>query len=177
MTDVSHGEFRFGPMRPWSRDFVRIVSWNIERGFQFPKILDFLRTLEADLLLLQEVDLNARRTHYRDVALELAHGLNLNYVFGVEFQELSEGTRAQPCISRDGDAFSMAALEAQDHSLPRPVDVLETAVVCARPAGFSAPARREDRSRSGSDYLRPQGGDATTFTWRAEAPTSFASGS
>jgi len=96
MTDVAHGEFRFGSMRPWSRNFLRIVSWNIERGLQFSKICDFLRTVEADLLLLQEVDQHARRTHYRDVASELAHALNLNYVFGVEFQELSEGTRARP---------------------------------------------------------------------------------
>jgi endonuclease/exonuclease/phosphatase family metal-dependent hydrolase len=96
MTEVINGGSRSGPARPWSRNFIRIVSWNIERGFQFLKIRDFLRNAEADLLLLQEVDLNARRTHYRDVALELAHILNFNYVFGVEFQELSEGTSARP---------------------------------------------------------------------------------
>jgi endonuclease/exonuclease/phosphatase family metal-dependent hydrolase len=96
MTNVARGEFRFGPMKPWSRGFLRIVSWNIERGLQFVKIVDFLRTVEADLLLLQEVDLNARRTHYRDVASELARALKLNYVFGVEFQELSQGTRTRP---------------------------------------------------------------------------------
>jgi endonuclease/exonuclease/phosphatase family metal-dependent hydrolase len=72
------------------------VSWNIERGLQLPKILDFLKTIQADLLLLQEVDLNARRTRYRDIASELAQALNLNYVFGMEFQELSEGTAARP---------------------------------------------------------------------------------
>ena len=113
MTDVAHGEFRCGPIRPWSRDFVRIVSWNIERGFQFLKIRDFLRTVEADLLLLQEVDLNARRTHYRDVASELAHALNLNYVFGVEFEELSEGTRARPAY------HGMATLSPWPLSKPR----------------------------------------------------------
>jgi endonuclease/exonuclease/phosphatase family metal-dependent hydrolase len=75
---------------------VRILSWNIERGLQFGKILDFLRTVEADLLLLQEVDLNAHRTRYRDVAADLAHALNFNYAFGMEFQELSEGTAARP---------------------------------------------------------------------------------
>jgi endonuclease/exonuclease/phosphatase family metal-dependent hydrolase len=85
-------------MRPWSRDFFRIVSWNIERGLQFPKILDFLKTIQADLLLLQEVDLNARRTRYRDIASELAQHLNLNYVFGMEFQELSEGSADRPAF-------------------------------------------------------------------------------
>ena len=96
MTDSPRRALQFCPMRPWSRDFLRIVSWNIERGLQFPKILDFLKTIQADLLLLQEVDLNARRTRYRDIASELAHCLNLNYVFGMEFQELSEGTAASP---------------------------------------------------------------------------------
>ena len=85
-------------MRPWSRDFFRIVSWNIERGLQLPKILDFLKTIQADLLLLQEVDLNARRTRYRDIASELAQHLNLNYVFGMEFQELSEGSADRPAF-------------------------------------------------------------------------------
>jgi len=98
MSDTALGTLRFGPVRPWSRDFCRVVSWNIERGLQFPKILDFLRAVRADLLLLQEVDLNARRTQYRDVASELAHSLNFNYVFGMEFQELSEGTRARPAF-------------------------------------------------------------------------------
>ena len=98
MSDATRAGFRVRPMRPWSRDFCRIVSWNIERGLQLPKILDFLRAIQADLLLLQEVDLNARRTHYRDIARELAQALNFNYVFGMEFQELSEGTRARPAF-------------------------------------------------------------------------------
>lgn len=75
---------------------LRIVSWNIERGLQFAKVLDFLRAIDADLLLLQEVDLNARRTQRRDIANELARVLRLNYAFGMEFQELSEGTAANP---------------------------------------------------------------------------------
>ena len=44
------------------------------------------------------MDLNARRTQCRDVASELAHALNLNYAFGIEFQELSEGTAASPAF-------------------------------------------------------------------------------
>ena len=98
MTDLTRGGLRFPQERPWSRDFCRIVSWNIERGFQLPKILDFLGSIEADLLLLQEVDLNARRTCYRDIASEVARFLNLNYVFGMEFQELSEGVASRPAF-------------------------------------------------------------------------------
>jgi endonuclease/exonuclease/phosphatase family metal-dependent hydrolase len=86
------------PIPPWSRDFVRIVSWNIERGLQFAKILEFLRAIQADLILLQEVDLNARRSQYRDIASEIADALELNVVFRVEFQELSEGRHDSPAF-------------------------------------------------------------------------------
>ncbi len=96
MTDVVRWGRRTGRTRPWSRDYLRVVSWNIERGLRFSRVLRFLRAIRADLLLLQEVDLNARRTHYRDVAGELAQALDLNYVFGTEFQELSEGTAVRP---------------------------------------------------------------------------------
>ncbi len=96
MDDVIAGGFRTVRTGPWSRDYVRVVNWNIERGLQFPGILDFLRAAEADLILLQEVDLNARRTQHRDVARELAGSLHLNYVFGKEFLELGAGSGRSP---------------------------------------------------------------------------------
>jgi hypothetical protein len=39
-------------------------------------------------LILQEVDLNARRTHRLNIAEEIARKLGMNYVFGREFEEL-----------------------------------------------------------------------------------------
>lgn len=96
MDDVIAGGFASGPDWPWSRGFIRIVSWNIERGLRFPAILDFLRAAEADLILLQEVDLHVRRTQYRDVAQELARSLRLHYVFGKEFEELGAGSEGSP---------------------------------------------------------------------------------
>jgi endonuclease/exonuclease/phosphatase family metal-dependent hydrolase len=81
---------------PGSRNYVRVVSWNIERGQQFARILAFLQSVDADLILLQEVDLNVRRTLYRDVASELARSLRMNYVFGKEFEELGAGSESTP---------------------------------------------------------------------------------
>ena len=98
MDEVICGRFGSGRGQPWSRDYVRVVSWNIERGLQFSGILDFLRSAEADLIVLQEVDLNVRRTQYLDVANELARSLRLNYVFGKEFQELSAGCCVSPAL-------------------------------------------------------------------------------
>jgi endonuclease/exonuclease/phosphatase family metal-dependent hydrolase len=96
MDEVISGEFGTRWTKPWSRDYIRVVNWNVERGLQFSAIQDFLRTAKADLILLQEVDLNARRTQHRDAARELARSLQLNYVFGTEFQELSAGPGGSP---------------------------------------------------------------------------------
>jgi len=96
---------------------LRVASWNIERGLNFDLIrlalsdpdgfkraaaqrampkaekqtridkqLQILR--DADIILLNEVDLGMKRTDYRDVAHDLAHTLGMNYVFGVEFVEV-----------------------------------------------------------------------------------------
>jgi len=49
---------------------------------------DFLVGVNADILILQEVDLNARRTHRLNIAETIARKLEMNSVFGREFQEL-----------------------------------------------------------------------------------------
>jgi endonuclease/exonuclease/phosphatase family metal-dependent hydrolase len=87
-------------------DAVRIVTWNVNRGQQLPEVIEFLAEASADLILLQETDINARRTHGRNVAQEIARALAMNYVFGCEFEELAQGqngTRAyhgQATLSR-----------------------------------------------------------------------------
>jgi endonuclease/exonuclease/phosphatase family metal-dependent hydrolase len=77
-------------------DSIRVVNWNINRGLRLQRVIEFLATAKADLVLLQESDLNARRTHHLNVAKEIAQKLQMNYVFGREFQELTQGSRASP---------------------------------------------------------------------------------
>jgi endonuclease/exonuclease/phosphatase family metal-dependent hydrolase len=60
--------------------------------------MEFLSRARADIILLQEADLNARRTHHLNIAREISQKLQLNYVFGREFQELTQGTRASPAF-------------------------------------------------------------------------------
>jgi endonuclease/exonuclease/phosphatase family metal-dependent hydrolase len=73
-----------------------IVDWNLDRGQHLQGIIDFLAGTNADILLLQEADLNARRTHHLNIAEEIARKLQMNYVFGREFQELVQGSEASP---------------------------------------------------------------------------------
>jgi len=56
------------------------VDWNIDRGTQLQGILEFIRQAKADVILLQEVDLNAKRTHRLDIAREIARTFQLNFV-------------------------------------------------------------------------------------------------
>src|SRR5271165_6931457 len=96
MSDLLTGNF--APRRPGSGppSVLKVVDWNIERGLRLPEITDFLASQNADLLTLQEVDLNARRTRRRNIAEAIARRLEMNYVFAREFEELTQGSRTSP---------------------------------------------------------------------------------
>jgi endonuclease/exonuclease/phosphatase family metal-dependent hydrolase len=88
----------FAPFRwvIWPPGSLRIVDWNIDRGLHLQAIIDFLASTNADILILQEVDLNARRTQRLNIAEEIARKLQMDYVFGREFEELVQGYKASP---------------------------------------------------------------------------------
>ncbi|HEY3823778.1 MAG TPA: endonuclease/exonuclease/phosphatase family protein [Bryobacteraceae bacterium] len=82
---------------------LRVAEWNIEHGVNFDLIRKALSGFpeftgaaadqaqnlrEADVIVLNEVDLGVKRTDYTDIAEELARALGMNYVFGVEFVEV-----------------------------------------------------------------------------------------
>jgi endonuclease/exonuclease/phosphatase family metal-dependent hydrolase len=78
---------------------LRVVTWNIERGIRFAGIVSTLKRLEADVILLQEVDRFADRSGNRDVASDLAQELRMHWVTGGEFQEIGEGARGRAATS------------------------------------------------------------------------------
>jgi endonuclease/exonuclease/phosphatase family metal-dependent hydrolase len=80
----------------WPRSSFRVVDWNIDRGFKLSAIIDFLGNMNGDIFILQEIDINAYRTHRVNVAQEIARRLHLNYVFGREFVEVTQRTKANP---------------------------------------------------------------------------------
>ena len=89
---------------------VRAVHWNLEHGNEYEQIERALLThdalREADLVLLNEVDLGMARSGNRDVAAELAHALGLHGVFAALFLELPPG--------RDDDLRFAARRENQE---------------------------------------------------------------
>jgi endonuclease/exonuclease/phosphatase family metal-dependent hydrolase len=96
MDQVISGNFAPSRWAAWSPGSLRIVDWNIDRGLQLQAVIDFLASTKADILLLQEVGLNARRTHRLNIAETIARKLEMNYVFGREFQELTQGSKDSP---------------------------------------------------------------------------------
>jgi endonuclease/exonuclease/phosphatase family metal-dependent hydrolase len=96
MQEILTGKFAPLPLLLWPPKSLRIVDWNIERGQRLQSITDFLASANADILILQEVDVNARRTHRLNIAEEIARKLGMNYVFGREFEELVQGSKNSP---------------------------------------------------------------------------------
>jgi len=96
MQEIETGNFSPPRLVLIPPDSIRVVNWNINRGLRLQRVIDFLASAKADVVLLQESDLNARRTQHLNVAKEIAQKLQLNYVFGREFQELTQGSRASP---------------------------------------------------------------------------------
>lgn len=90
--------------------YIRVASWNIERGYQAPHIVQVFNMPNAvgtgkdkknseglaqakwlsqsQVLFLTEVDNGMNRTGYQNVAFNLAKSLHMNAVYGVEFIEL-----------------------------------------------------------------------------------------
>jgi endonuclease/exonuclease/phosphatase family metal-dependent hydrolase len=96
MQEIVTGNFAPFKWVLWPPNSLRIVDWNIDRGLELEGIIDFLASTNADILLLQEADLNARRTHRLNIAQEIARKLEMDYVFGCEFQELVQGSKSSP---------------------------------------------------------------------------------
>src|SRR5437899_1395280 len=96
MQEIVTGNFAPFKWVLWPPRSLRIVDWNINRGQQLQGVIEFLASTNADLLILQEVDFNARRTHRLNIAQEIARKLEMDYVFGCEFQELVQGSKSSP---------------------------------------------------------------------------------
>lgn len=95
---ISGQPARFGQVVDESRE-IKVVTWNIQRGVEFDRILATLQGMEADIILLQEVDLFCRRSGWRDIAKDLAEALGMNWQYAGEFQEIGESRHGVPALT------------------------------------------------------------------------------
>jgi endonuclease/exonuclease/phosphatase family metal-dependent hydrolase len=72
---------------------LRAVAWNIQRGARLDELRRTVVTppfVDADVLLLSEVDVGLGRSGNRNVARELAEELGMSYAFGVSYLALTD---------------------------------------------------------------------------------------
>ena len=89
---------------PSADETLTLVAFNLERGFQLEKQMVLLSgdgpLPKPDIIMVSEADRGCARTDYRHVTRELAQALEMNYLFAVEFVELSraeDGSRTTQC--------------------------------------------------------------------------------
>lgn len=70
--------------------YLRVVSWNIQKGYahRLQGVVATLKSLNADIILLQDVDFGCKRTQDIDVSKHLAEELGMSVFFAPEFTEL-----------------------------------------------------------------------------------------
>jgi endonuclease/exonuclease/phosphatase family metal-dependent hydrolase len=98
---------------------IRLVSWNVNRGLRLTEIIAFLAGMSADVILLQEADINVRRTRYANVPREIAQALDMDYVFGREFEELGQGKSSSTMGTRMPALHGQTTLSRFPLSNPR----------------------------------------------------------
>jgi endonuclease/exonuclease/phosphatase family metal-dependent hydrolase len=73
----------------------RVLSWNIERGYDPSSLVDTIQALHPDIACLQEVDWGNERTGSRDVLQALADRTGMLGLFGIEFLEMASPERSR----------------------------------------------------------------------------------
>eukprot|EP00191_Tetraselmis_sp_GSL018_P006706 CAMPEP_0177619136 /NCGR_PEP_ID=MMETSP0419_2-20121207/26069_1 /TAXON_ID=582737 /ORGANISM="Tetraselmis sp., Strain GSL018" /LENGTH=454 /DNA_ID=CAMNT_0019118323 /DNA_START=325 /DNA_END=1690 /DNA_ORIENTATION=- len=136
---------------------LKILQWNIERGYKLEGIIAELKKVDADVLALQEIDVGCARSDWEDTGERIAKELRMNYAFVCEFEELYSplrsarsqggGVHGNAILSR----FDMSNVEAIEHR-HQPVDWDDDAVSTA----LQEP-RRGRRLSLVADVHTPQG--------------------
>ncbi|MBK1833149.1 endonuclease/exonuclease/phosphatase family protein [Roseibacillus ishigakijimensis] len=97
---------------------LRVTAYNIRHGagrdgkVDLDRTAAVLRALDADLIALQEVDKNCRRSGQRDLAAELAQRLGMTHRFG-KFMDYQGGEYGMAILSR------LPITATTRHPLPR----------------------------------------------------------
>ena len=122
---------------------LRLLNWNIERGYAPAKLLAYLHQAKPDILCLQELDWGNRRTNELDVAEYLARELGMAGYFGIEFFELDTPERAPGLAG--GGAHGNAILTRYAPSAVYRVELPRLFDWERLPAGLSAHVTRQRR--------------------------------
>jgi len=92
---IENSQFMESRPRITANAAIRLVQWNIERGYELAGIIEELQQLDADILCIQELDIACDRSANVDCLTEIARGLKMGYAFTPEFKELRSPVRSE----------------------------------------------------------------------------------
>jgi len=98
---------------------LRLLQWNIERGYKMDEIIAELKKQDADVIALQEIDIGCERSGWRDTGREIAQALGMHYACTIEFIELYSPMR--PTSAQGGGVHGNALLSRWPLHFIRPV--------------------------------------------------------
>ena len=118
-------------------DFIRITSWNIERGMALEGIIRAMQThpelSKTDIFLLTEVDSGMGRSGNKHVAEEICKALNMFGVYVPCYFNLDQGNGAEASLNKGGNELGLQGnaiisrypiMEVQTVELPNTKDHL-----------------------------------------------------
>jgi len=76
-----------------NRTILHVGEWNAERGTNWDVFTNFYPN--ADIIILNEMDWGMARSGNIDTTKEMANYLKMNYAYGVEFMELTNGNEGE----------------------------------------------------------------------------------
>jgi hypothetical protein len=74
---------------------LRVIEFNAERGRYWLQAVKVLQELNADIIILNEMDIGMARSGQQHTTRLLAHALGMNYAWGLEFVELTRGNQQE----------------------------------------------------------------------------------
>lgn len=87
------------------KDSLKLVVFNVERGKYLDEIEEYIKyhpsLKDPDIIFFNEMDDGMARTGNIDVTAELSKRLSMNYIYGVEFFEITKGNLRDKTAAQD----------------------------------------------------------------------------
>eukprot|EP00977_Amphora_coffeiformis_P011145 scaffold2657_cov89-Amphora_coffeaeformis.AAC.39 len=88
-----------------NKSTLKIVEFNANRGTFWLEASGLLRQANADVIILNEMDIGMARSGQQHTARFLAQHLQMNYAWGLEFIELTNGNGEEQAATKDLNNF------------------------------------------------------------------------